>query len=156
MVSTSSIALSFHYLDPDCAVPGTVKFTEHYPLPGAQYQLAVRNNKRLTGAEHTGFDMWKDCIDGDKKAWNMMERYNKQDVVLLEKVYLHLRPWIRNHPNLNIYSQEPFKCPNCDSTNVQKRGFLYNITSKRQRYCCNKCGAWSSALVKKNGEKVLR
>ncbi len=30
---------------------------------------------------HDGFDLWKDCIAGDKKSWNLMKKYNARVVV---------------------------------------------------------------------------
>ena len=42
--------------------------------------------------QHDGFDLWVRCIANDDKAWNLMRRYNKQDVVLTEQVYDRLRP----------------------------------------------------------------
>jgi hypothetical protein len=32
----------------------------------------------------------------DPKAWALMGRYNRQDVKLLEKLYVALLPWIQN------------------------------------------------------------
>ena len=91
---------------------------------------------------HTGFKLWEDCMKGDKKAWALMKRYNKHDVVLLEKVYLALRPWMKNHPNCNVFTEQN-GCPNCGSKNVQKRGFSITATGHKQRWQCNDCSAWS-------------
>lgn len=90
---------------------------------------------------HTGFHLWKGCMEGDPKSWDLMKRYNKQDVVLLEKVYLKVRPWAKTYPNLNVYNQS-FKCPRCGSNRIQKRGNLYTNTYKYQRYHCTECRGW--------------
>lgn len=42
---------------------------------------------------HTGFAMWKACMDGDMKAWATMKKYNKRDTLLLEQVAHKLIPW---------------------------------------------------------------
>jgi DNA polymerase III epsilon subunit-like protein len=43
---------------------------------------------------HTGgFKLWEDCMANKASAWHTMRRYNKQDVVLLEKVYKKLSKW---------------------------------------------------------------
>lgn len=42
-----------------------------------------------------GFDLWKRCMDGDKEALNDMVEYNRQDVSILEELYVLLRPWIK-------------------------------------------------------------
>lgn len=99
-------------------------------------------NKAQTG----GFDLWIQCIAGVKEAWDRMKDYNKQDVVLLEKVYLRLRPFMENHPNLNLVTETPSdcKCPSCLSSKLTKRGFSFTKTTKRQRFQCSDCGSWSS------------
>ena len=91
-----------------------------------------------------GFELWRDVLDGDSVAQRLMLKYNIQDVRLLEKVYLKLRPWMKNHPNLaNLGSTEDFACPNCNSTEVQRRGFSYTQVGKYQRWACSSCGTWS-------------
>jgi len=94
-----------------------------------------------------GIKLWIDCIENnDPKAWAKMCKYNKQDVVLLEKVYKHMLPYMTNHPNLSILNGEISGCPNCASLNVQKRGFSYSKGAKtiikKQRISCMKCGSW--------------
>jgi len=100
--------------------------------------------------ETGGFQLWEDCLAGDSKAWKLMIKYNKQDVVLLEQVYLKLLPWMATHPDIG----ERETCKNCNSDKLQKRGWLVNRKSKKQRYHCQDCGAWSSgnAIRFKNGE----
>lgn len=58
---------------------------------------------------HTGKKLWFDCLAGDLQAWATMRKYNRQDVNILEKVYLHMRPFSKTHPNLNGW-KEPGKC----------------------------------------------
>ena len=90
--------------------------------------------------EHEGFGLWEKCMNGVEEAWERMIDYNKQDVLLLERVYLKLRPFIRNHPNLATFSDSTdLSCPNCESTDVNKRGFYRTNVSKFQRYKCNDC-----------------
>lgn len=95
-----------------------------------------------------GIELWKQCINGDMDAWKTMKKYNKQDVLLLEKVYLHMRPWMTNHPNMNLLGDTNHSCPNCASAHMQKRGTGRTRTTVYQRYQCQDCGAWS------RGEKI--
>jgi hypothetical protein len=88
---------------------------------------------------------WLGCMAGDKTQWGMMRRYNKHDIELLEGVYLKLRPWAKNHPRLSNFHKGDM-CPNCQSGNIQYRGFSYTRTGKRRRYCCKDCGAWETAV----------
>lgn len=91
---------------------------------------------------HTGFHLWQGCMKGDKKAWKKMVQYNKRDVELLEKIYLHFRPWITNHANLAIHTDAKV-CPRCQSKNLQSRGFGFSNNAKYRRFRCNDCGGWS-------------
>lgn len=94
--------------------------------------------------KHDGFDMWKDCLAGNKKAWVNMKKYNKQDVELLEDVYEAMKPWMTNHPNVNILDGITHACPICGGEHLQKRGFNITKTGKVQRYQCSDCGGWSN------------
>ena len=92
--------------------------------------------------EHEGHELWVKCMNKDKDAWKRMEEYNIQDVVLLENLYNHLRPWIKSHPNRNLFSDNEV-CPTCGGTHLQKRGSATTTTGTYQRYQCQGCGTWS-------------
>lgn len=94
--------------------------------------------------ESGGWKLWSECLKGSMKAWKLMVKYCKQDVLLLEKVYYELRPWMTNHPNINVLTGDTDGCPACGSHNLQKRGFRITKTTKRQAYACQDCGIWSS------------
>ena len=141
------------------------RFIAHGILPPSPYKtidtkkIAKRyfnfNSNKLTDLgeylnvgkklETGGFGLWKGCMEGDKEAWKLMVKYNKQDVVLLEEIYLKLLPWMTQHPNRAIFEGHEHACPNCSSHKVQARGFAYTRTMKYQRYQCTNCGAWSRA-----------
>ena len=91
--------------------------------------------------DHEGFMLWRKCLEGDQKAWDKMVKYNIQDVNLLEKVYLEMRPYITNHPNLSSYTEKEC-CPKCGSEDTEKRGFARTLAGKYQRYLCKSCGGW--------------
>lgn len=96
--------------------------------------------------KHEGFELWVKCMNNDPDAWATMEEYNKQDVVLLEKVYEILKPWIKNHPNVSLYTTDgEHSCPVCGNMHVHRRGFAYTATGRYQRYQCRDCGHWSRA-----------
>lgn len=91
----------------------------------------------------TDFDLWKRCKRGDEEALKYMLDYNVEDVRLLEEVYLKLRPWIKNHPNLGLYLDSNVEvCPNCGSSNVRwlHNKYYYTQTQKYPVYQCE-CGA---------------
>jgi DNA polymerase elongation subunit (family B) len=108
-------------------------------------QYLQEGKKAPTG----GFETWTKCMAGDKEAWNRMTKYNIQDVELLERVYLRLRPFMEAHPNLNTIAPPKtktteFACQTCQSTNTTKRGFAVTKMGRYQRFQCNSCGSWSS------------
>lgn len=95
---------------------------------------------------HHGFDTWLGCMErDDSKSWREMVDYNKRDVELLERVYVKLKPYMNNHPNIGVYTDENHVCPICGSLNVQRAGWRITRTGKTQRYACQNCGGWSSA-----------
>ena len=91
---------------------------------------------------HAGMELWTKCMEGDDESWKIMEKYNKQDVTLLENVYHRILPWIKHHPNYNLYA-DGHVCPTCASTKLHKRGTAVTTTSTYQRYQCKDCGTWS-------------
>lgn len=105
---------------------------------------------------HTGKNLWFKCMANDASAWKTMRRYNEQDVRLLEAVYLKLRPWMTNHPNLNIYNQTDCSCRACGSSRIQRRGYDYTNVSVRQKFVCLDCGAWSRGKSKTIKELIVR
>lgn len=104
---------------------------------------------------HTGKHLWFGCMAGDMKSWKKMCDYNKQDVILLEKVYYKLRPFIPNHPNLNITSRALGCCPKCGSKQITKRGYHYTYSGEAPRFQCKDCGAWSLGKAEKLDVKVV-
>ena len=101
--------------------------------------------------EHEGMPLWISCMNGDKDAWQRMEDYNKEDVRLTERLYVHLRPWIRGHPNVNLYSDskaDSIRCPSCGSAHVVKRGAEVLAVGRYQAYHCK-------ALVEDNKGEVI-
>lgn len=104
-------------------------------------------------AETGGFALWKGCMEGKSSSWNKMVKYNKQDVVLLEEVYLKLRPWMDSHPNRNLLDNTLKMCPICGSDKLHRRGFRLTRVSKFQRYQCQSCGGWSDS---RSAEKIVK
>ncbi len=96
--------------------------------------------------EFPGFELWSECLAGNPKAWAAMKKYNIPDVTTMEDVYLKLRPWVRGHTNVAVYTDdERLACPVCGGHKLVEDGFSYTNVGKYQRYKCAgpKCGAWS-------------
>jgi len=88
-----------------------------------------------------GFELWRDCMKGDLVAWKKMTTYCEHDVRILERLYSAIRPFIKTHPNLNLYRKDGvIGCPNCGSKQLVKKGWQYTQLSKYQRLICTNCG----------------
>lgn len=115
--------------------------------------------KKLKHAEFSGFELWKQCMAGNLKAWKSMESYNKYDVLSLEELYLKLAPWDKNI-NFNVYTEdEDTTCSACGGINFKNHGFKYTNTGKYQKYICNDCGHEShdkENLLTKEKKKSLK
>lgn len=94
-----------------------------------------------------GFELWKQCLAGNRDAWAEMKKYNVRDVYALEETFGVLAPWDSN-VNRNLYTSNDSKlcCTNinCGSHNYVKRGFRFTASAKYQRYICLDCGTWFS------------
>jgi len=124
-------------------------------------------------AQHLGFEgkiesegLWKRINKGKSnedaiKAIQKMIKYNKQDVNILEYVYLYLRPYMTGHTNLNIFNTAarlegkpaPIVCGACGSKDLTKNGIRPTISGIKQKYICKSCGHTTSipmSLVKKS------
>lgn len=98
--------------------------------------------------KHQGHELWTRCIRGDLEAWDTMVKYNRQDIVVLEGVYLKLRPWMQNHPNVGLYvDDEVPSCPKCGGTDLHWRGYAYTAAGRYHRFRCTDCGGWGRALM---------
>lgn len=99
---------------------------------------------------HTGFDLWVGCMRGDEKSWELMERYNRKDVVITEKLYDRLRPWIKNHPHLAMFTGEEWACPSCGFSDLSnnRKGEAFTYVQRYKKYQCPKCGAWVRSNVR--------
>jgi RNase_H superfamily len=89
---------------------------------------------------HTGFQLWLDVMADDEKAWRLMERYNKQDVRITERVYDRMLPWIPSLPHPGLF--DGGDCPACGSDHSERRGYAYTAVSTFQRFHCLDCGRW--------------
>ena len=137
------------------------RFLAHKLAPPSPFQtidtlLIARKNFRLSSNKldyigqlmlnerklHTEYSLWLRCLEGDPQALSDMLTYNKQDVLLLEDIYVLLRPWVKNHPNMAIFMEahEP-SCPNCGSTDIKECGYYTTSVNRFLAFRCNSCGA---------------
>lgn len=115
--------------------------------------------KKLEHNKFPGFELWKECLKGNTKAWKEMEKYNKHDVLSLEELYQKIIPW-DSSVNFNMYHNSTATTCTCGSTEWTNNGFCYTSVGKYQRYKCKKCGAEGRAskslFTKDKRESLLR
>lgn len=102
-----------------------------------------------TKNESSDFELWKACINGDKKALDRMLKYNVNDVKILEETYLRIRNWITSHPNVGLHIDDNIRaCPTCGSESLIETGKCY--TTQVNQYIelrCNDCGSLSRSRI---------
>lgn len=105
--------------------------------------------------EETYKDCWKKLLEGNEKerkeASKIMSRYCQNDSELLEKVYLKVLPWMDNHPNMALYSEQETICPRCgcasefEVKSYRRTGMQINAI----QYKCKRCGAYVTRKLEK-------
>jgi aromatic ring-opening dioxygenase LigB subunit len=96
--------------------------------------------KKISHEKYPGFELWKECLNGNKDAWDHMREYNIADITSLEELYTKLAPW-DNAINFSLYNENTNPTCSCGYTGEFKPdGFFYTKTSKFQKYKCPKCG----------------
>lgn len=94
---------------------------------------------------HTGYDLWRQCMAGDPAAWELMKAYNIQDIDLLVAVYKRFlyEGWIKNHPNVTVYSDLD-GCPSCGAPEemLMRRGIRATDVNRYVQLHCKRCGSY--------------
>lgn len=88
-----------------------------------------------------GFDLWKNAVEWNIEALEKMDIYCMNDVKILEELYLILRPYIKNHPNLNLY-WEWERCSNCWSKDIKWTHTYKTANSSFKAWQCQDCWAF--------------
>jgi len=118
----------------------TVK--ERFKFPSNKLDYVSGRLLGVKKLEHQGLDLWLGCLRDEEAWWNVMKKYNKQDVRITEMLYLKIRGWIKGHPNHGLYvdDQEAPMCRACGSENVGTRGWQRLNVQSYMRYRCADCG----------------
>ena len=106
---------------------------------------------------NTNFDLWKECMKGNEKALKEMDKYCRQDIIILEELYLKLRPYMHSHPNLGLYmNTDELVCPNCGSQELTW-GSKYTTGSSQFKTARCECGAFvrNNVRTSKTPDKTL-
>jgi len=113
-------------------------------------QDAIAKFKDIQQKLDTDFELWTACDRGDNEALKYMLEYNEQDVRMLEEIYLSMREWIPNHPDLRIYNGVTEGCPVCLSKSYTDIGYYTAEKKKYPEHRCSDCGSiWHDTKEKK-------
>jgi|SRR5579884_2391521 len=125
---------------PACDLYFTVKHNlklSRKSLQNVGYYLKLSDEKTPVEGK-----IWRKAATGDKKSLQYIYTHCKQDVLVLEDLYLKIRPLIRRHPRVG----EVRECSACGSSRLHRRGRALSTTAKtdRYRYQCQDCSSWST------------
>lgn len=96
---------------------------------------------------NSGFNLWLGCMADEQWAWDEMEEYGNQDIVVLEQVFDLLVP-VMNYPGKagNRFNMQQWAgartCTQCGSGNTQKRGRYRTKAGWKRSLRCNDCKHW--------------
>lgn len=97
----------------------------------------------------TSFEWWNECAEGNQDYLSKMLKYNMVDVQLTEEVYLKIRPWISNHPNLGLFTLRGDACRCCGDVNIKWSGKYQTALGLYKGFRCQTCGAIGRSTLKK-------
>lgn len=99
---------------------------------------------KFVGADdklETNFALWASCDRGEREALAEMKAYNEQDIFTLEEIYMNMREWIPNHPDLGIYQKLENVCPVCLHSTYKQVGLYTSSKQLFAEYRCDNCGS---------------
>jgi RNase_H superfamily len=115
----------------------------------------------LNGKKEHRKGLFKECKEGKADALRELREYNEVDVLEGESLYLKIRPWMKNHPNMGLYYEtDTERCKNCGSTDldVDELQPVYTSANAYECWTCVNCGAHGRtpvAVIDKDKRKSL-
>lgn len=130
----------------------------NFMLPSYSLEYVLRYFGLPEKLDNGGAPSFVKALQGDVAAQRKMRRYNINDTRVLEPLYTKLRPWIKNHPNLNLLQTgagdaHPH-CAVCNSTHLISNGYRRTAVRAYRRLQCLACGSWNYQLKDKTELRV--
>ena len=138
---------AYHGIDPPspykviCTLQGLRKY---FKLPANSLDASTKYFELERKHKHEGIKLWVDCYKGDEDAFERMKEYNRGDIPTLRQLYMKIRPFMQNHPNVGLYyNDDKIRCNTCGSDVMIKQDSKYAYTnlSKFETYRCDNCGS---------------
>ena len=90
---------------------------------------------------------WYKMTDGDSVEIERAAVYCKNDVRILEKIFIEMRPFIQNFPMIKSKhicpeTKDPLVCSKCNSHWVIRSGKSFQASGIYQRFKCRDCDSW--------------
>lgn len=114
-----------------------------------------RRHKKLAHSKYAGMKLWVECLAQNNDAWKEMRKYNVEDVLSMEELYIRLRAWApESFPKIFNLSDSDAECSTCGHVGQMRLG----KPRKAKKYwyrqdSCPKCGAWQSPVKVRGGAK---
>jgi len=154
-INREFVERGFHPTRPIASVDMLKVVKKRFNFPHNRLDYVTQRILGKSKMETGGFDLWPSFMHGDPKAIKLMKKYNQQDVVLTEELYVHLRPWITNHPfmiNVDVDFGDtfyPYQCPVCTSHNASRKLQRRTRCFAIRQVQCGDCGHWYEGKRKK-------
>ncbi len=120
----------------------------------ARRELKMHSNRLQAIAEYLDthvsktpitFDDWLQAAAGDKEAIKNVVKHCKADVLVLEEVFIKLRPLMKEEPSRALSVKvDRGSCISCGSTHLTRQGFKIAKTRRFQQLQCQTCGKWQA------------
>ena len=129
-------------MQPDILTVDTMKLAKRY-LNLNSYRLDYLAQYFGVGGKIStgGLALWHGVMDKDRKAFDKMIRYCNNDVVILEKVFKAIQPYIL--PRTRV-SPDRTRCAECNGIMIKQRERMLASGAQKVVLRCEKCGKYNT------------
>lgn len=111
--------------------------------------------KKIDHGEMPGFELWKQCMAKNPRAFELMESYNIYDILSLEELYHIIAPYSTNLPIFEVYEDEVV-----ERGDWVQEGYVYTNLAKYERFRNTETGQYRrghvNLLAKEKRDSLLR
>lgn len=103
-------------------------------------------HKKTSHPKYPGKKLWIECSRGNKDAWKELKKYNIEDVLSTEELYLAIRSWApESMPKVFEMTDSSSQCGTCGYEGQMRLGKPRKAkTYIYQQHSCPKCGSWQT------------
>ncbi len=107
--------------------------------------------KKQKHRQFPGMSLWIECMKGNIKAWNAMQKYNIYDVLSTEELYTKIQAWAPKSAPALTYTFG--QCGRCKIGRLVNNGRKMTLSGPTLRLRCANCGAGSTTKIKEDKKK---